>query len=218
MTLTDKRQRLVSVDLDFGSVASQAAAVLTTAVSNAVVGTPVLVSMPAELNAVASQGTLTMDTNPTDADTMTIDTKVYTFQDTLTDADGNIKIGATLADTKDNVIAAMTLGGTAGTDYATSMTVHPTVFPAAAWATNDLVLTAKVPGSAGDSIATTETFTPVGNVFDAATLGTTTAGADSSSLVCDGYVSAANTVTVRVVNVGAAAVDPVSGEFDLLVW
>lgn len=126
-----------------------------------------------------AQGTLTMDTNPTDGDTMTVDSKVYTFQDTLTDADGNVKIGATLADTKASLVAAFDLSGTAGTDYAASMTAHPTV-NIAAFVVNDAVLTAKAGGTAGNSLATTETFTAVTNVFDAATLGTTTAGTDGS--------------------------------------
>ncbi len=37
-------------------------------------------------------------------------------------------------------------------------------------------------GTAGNSIATTETFTSSNNVFDAATLGTTTAGVDAGEL------------------------------------
>lgn len=125
-----------------------------------------------------AQGTLTMDTNPTDTNTMTIGGKEYTFQGTLTDADGNIEIAGTLAGTKTNVINAINLTGTPGTGYAASMTLHPTVYASAAWVGNDLVLTAKTRGTAGNSIATTETFTAGTNVFDAATLGTTYAGLD----------------------------------------
>lgn len=43
---------------------------------------------------------------------------------------------------------------------------------------NDVILTARYTGVQGNAIATTETFTAGGNVFDAATLGTTTAGVD----------------------------------------
>ncbi len=76
----------------------------------------------------ASQGTLTLDTLPTDGDTMTVDTKTYTFQATLTDVNGNIFIvGANLAATQANLVAAFDLSGIAGTDYALSMTTHPTV-------------------------------------------------------------------------------------------
>lgn len=130
---------------------------------------------------VAAQGTLTMDTNPTNNDTMTVDTKTYTFQDTLTDVDGNVKIGATLAATQANIVAAFNLTGIAGTDYAASMTAHTTV-NMAAFAADNSVLTAKTKGTAGNSIATTETFTAVTNIFDAATLGTTTAGVNEVSV------------------------------------
>lgn len=217
-TLTHKRQRLETATLDFGSVGSQASAVLPVTIRNVQVGDAVFIGLPATLNAVASQGTLTLPTIPTDGDTMTIDTKVYTFQDTLTNVDGNIFTGGSLAQAKLNIVAALNLSGTPGTDYALAMTVHPTVFPAAAFVVNDLVLTAKVPGTAGDAIATTETFTPVGDVFDAATLGTTTAGLDASSVIVDGFVSAEHTVQVRAINAGAAAVDPVAGDFDVIVW
>lgn len=128
-------------------------------------GTPV--------NAVASQGTLTMDTQPTAGDTMTIGTKVYTFTaDGTAAADGEIDVGADLADAKTLVVAA--INGTDGIN-----TAH-TLVTAAAFATNDMVITAKTKGVAGDLIATTETFTAGTNVFDAATLGTTTAGVNGT--------------------------------------
>jgi len=46
-----------------------------------------------------------------------------------------------------------------------------------------MVFTANVKGTAGNALATTETFTAGGNVFDAATLGTTTAGVDQAATV-----------------------------------
>ncbi len=46
-----------------------------------------------------------------------------------------------------------------------------------------MVFTAVNQGTAGNSIDTTETFTPGSNVFDAATLGTTTAGVDEANVV-----------------------------------
>lgn len=125
-----------------------------------------------------AEGTLTLDTQPTDGDTFTVDDRTYTFEDTLTDVDGNINIGGSLAQAQLNLVAAFDLSGVAGTDYATSMTEHDTV-SIAAFATDDAVLTAKVGGTIGNSIVTTQTFTAGTNVFDAATLGTTTAGADT---------------------------------------
>lgn len=129
---------------------------------------------------VAAQGTLTIAVQPTDGDTVTIGGRTYTFETTLTDVDGNIQIGAAVTDTQNNLVAAFDLSGTAGTDYATSMTANTEV-TIGAFATNDAVITAVEKGAAGNSIATTETFTSGSNVFDAATLGTTTAGAGSTS-------------------------------------
>ncbi len=158
---------------------------------------------------VAAQGTLTMDTIPTDADTLTLDAKTYTFQTTLTDVDGNIAIGGSLAQAKLNLIAAVHLSGNAGTDYADSMTVHPTV-RAGTFIVDAAIFTAKTVGIAGNSIVTTETFTPVTNVFDAATLGTTTAGVDTVHGVNTGGVA------VRGRNVRVTVAD--SGGGNPVIW
>lgn len=125
----------------------------------------------------AAQGTLTMDTQPTDGDTVTVDTKTYTFQNTLTNVDGNVKIGASLTATQQNLVAAFSNTGEPGTDYAVATVTHPSV-EIDDFVTNNAVLTAYEAGVAGNSIVTTETFTAGTNVFDAATLGTTTAGVD----------------------------------------
>ena len=125
------------------------------------------------INGATSQGTLTIDTQPLADDTMTIGTKVYTFvTDETATADGEIDVGADLADAKVQIVAAIN-----GTDHNTASTV----VTAAAFATNDCVLTAIAGGVVGDSVATTETFDAVTNVFDAATLGTTTAGIDGTA-------------------------------------
>ena len=124
---------------------------------------------------VAAEGSLTMDTQPTDGDTYTLDAKTYTFQTTLTNVDGNVNIGGSLAQAQANLVAAIDLSGSAGTDYATLMTAHTTV-DVAAFATDIAVITAQTVGKAGNSIATTETFAAGTNIFDAGTLGTTTLG------------------------------------------
>jgi hypothetical protein len=145
---------------------------------------------------VAAAGTLTMDTQPSNTDTVTIDEKVYTWQTTLTDVDGNIEIGATLAISKTNLVNAITLGGTPGTGYAASMTLHPTV-TIAAFVGDDAVLTAKTAGAAGNAIETVETFTAGTNVFDAATLGTTVDGKDvTPGMGYVGVVTVASGATV----------------------
>lgn len=140
-----------------------------------------------ESDTTKSQGTLTVDTQPTNGDTMTIGSKVFTFVPNGTaNADGEISIGTDLATAQANIVAAIN-----GTD---SINTAHTLVSAAAFATNDSVITALVGGVAGDSIASTETFTAGTNVFDAATLGTTTAGVDCI---------AADAVTAIVVSVTA---------------
>lgn len=58
---------------------------------------------------VAATGILTLTGQPLDTETVTLDTKVYTFQTTLTDADGNVAIGSSASVSLDNLIAAITL-------------------------------------------------------------------------------------------------------------
>lgn len=125
------------------------------------------------VNGVASQGTLTVAVQPLSGDTMTIGDKVFTFvAEGTANADGEIGVGADLAGAKTNIVAAIN-----GSDGWNTASAYVT---AAAFATNDCVLTALIRGVAGDLIATTQTFDNVGNVFDAATLGTTTAGVDGT--------------------------------------
>ena len=64
---------------------------------------------------------------PLNTETITIDGKVYTYQDILTNVDGNVQIGTDAEESLDNLVAAITLTGVVGTDYATLMTIHPTV-------------------------------------------------------------------------------------------
>lgn len=68
-------------------------------------------------------------TDAVNTDTVSIDeksgsAKVYTFQDTLTDSDGNVHVGADVTASMNNLINAINLGAGAGTDYAASMTLH----------------------------------------------------------------------------------------------
>lgn len=123
-----------------------------------------------------AQGTLTIAEPVTDGDTFTIGDITYRLKTTIAQAN-DVAIGGSEAATKLNIVAAINLSGTPGTEYYAGTEENRKV-SAAAFATDDCVLTAKEGGVAGNSIATTETFTHVSNVFDAATLGTTTAGKD----------------------------------------
>lgn len=128
-------------------------------------GTPV--------SAVASAGTLTVGAQPTADDTMTVGTKVYTFVANGTaSSDGEIDIGTDLAGTQSNIVDA--INGDDGINTAN------TLVSCGDFATNDAVITALVKGVAGNSIATTETFTSASNEFDADTLGTTVAGVNGT--------------------------------------
>ena len=92
------------------------------------------------------------------ADTVTLDAKTYTFQTTLTNVDGNVHIGATARDSLLNLFNAVNLGAGAGTDYATAMTLHPTV-EALDNGGASIEIKAKTAGTGGNTIATTETST-----------------------------------------------------------
>jgi hypothetical protein len=130
-------------------------------------------------------GTLTLATQPTAGDTMTIGTKVYTFVALGTaPANGTIVLGTDLAATKLVVVKAIN----GSTD--TANTAHPLV-TASAFNVNVCTLTAIVGGADGD-VPTTETFTAVGNVFGAVTL---ESGSDCT---------AANAVTALVAAITAS--------------
>lgn len=100
---------------------------------------------------------LTLSANAGDTETVTIDSKVYTFQTTLTNTDGNVHIGATALDSLNNLRQAINLEPAgSGTSYAAATVVHPTA-RAVNGAGNTLVARAKAPGTGGNSLATTET-------------------------------------------------------------
>jgi hypothetical protein len=111
---------------------------------------------PSQLTAVAATGTLTATGNFSNGDTVTTGTKTYTFQTTLTNVNGNVLIGASASDSLDNLIAAINLGAGSGTLYAAATTAN-TFVSAAAGAGDTMDVTALTAGSAGNSIATTET-------------------------------------------------------------
>lgn len=121
------------------------------------------------VEATRAAGTLTVDTQPTALDTFTIGSKVFDFVASGANEEGEINVGADLPAAKVNIVAA--INGTDGWNAP-----HPEV-TAGAFGSDDVVITARLPGPAGDALETTETFTAGTNVFDATTLGGTTAGA-----------------------------------------
>lgn len=151
----------------------------------------------------ASEGTLTVDTQPTVGEEIVVGSTTYTFvADGDEDTAGEISVGTDLATAQANIVAAIN-----GTDGINSTNASASI---ASFATNDAVLTALIGGSAGDTITTTTTMAGGTNAFDDATLGTTTAGADCS---------AANAITAlvdAVTNSGTVAVSASDGEGDTI--
>ena len=82
---------------------------------------------PGGVGASVPAGTLTLTGQPAADQTVTVGSKIYLFQTTLTDVDGNVLIGASASDTIDNLIAALNLGVGAGSVYATSMSANTDV-------------------------------------------------------------------------------------------
>jgi len=102
----------------------------------------------------AGSGTLTLTGQPLNTETVTIGTKVYTFQTTLTNVDGNVLIGASASDSLDNLIAAINLDAGAGTLYAESTTAGANVI-AVAGAGDTMIIY----DEDSQALATTETLT-----------------------------------------------------------
>ena len=110
---------------------------------------------------VRATQTITLDDagEATDGETIVIGSKTYTFRATVGALDGSVHIGATVADTVANLIAAINLDATlgetgsgAGTDYGTAMTRNPDCYATAVAATGVITLYAHVPGSIGNHI------------------------------------------------------------------
>lgn len=154
--------------------------------------------------AVAAQGTLTLDTQPTDGDTMTIGAITYRFKTAPSQAE-DIFRGADLAACQASIIKTLNGTGEPGVDfYAGSTTPHTTVKCGESFAANVLTLTARAKGTAGDALATTETFTAGSNVFDDTTLGATTAGV--AALTVQSRVMSFGNVAAGAANVGSGTI------------
>lgn len=106
---------------------------------------------------VAATGTLTSNnTNVSDADTVTIGSKVYTFKTALTPTEGEVLIGGSADASLLNLIRAINHTGTYGTDYYVSV-ANAQVSAASSVTSHTFAVTALSTGTAGNSIATTET-------------------------------------------------------------
>jgi len=100
---------------------------------------------------------LTTTGNFSNGETVTIDTKTYTFVDPAApSSDGEVDIGGDADTSLSNLYAAITLGAGSGTAYAAATTAHPSCWASHPSASTDRVWSLDA-GTAGNSIATTTT-------------------------------------------------------------
>lgn len=118
-------------------------------------------------------------TNVSDGDTVTIGTQIYRFKTVMAQA-FDIQIGGSgNSDTSLlNLIAAINLTGTAGTNYFAGTTINPQVSAASALTSHGFAVTANANGLAGNAIATTKSSAVIS--WGSATL---TGGTDSAATI-----------------------------------
>jgi hypothetical protein len=102
------------------------------------------------------KSTLTFAAVAADGETVTIDSKVYTFKNPLVDAADNVFTGATATDSRDNLRKAINDEGVEGTNYGTGTAIHSTV-KAEDNSTDKLDAIGKTGGTADAGLGTTET-------------------------------------------------------------
>jgi hypothetical protein len=124
--------------------------------------------------AAKATATLTLSGNAVADETVTLAGKVYTWKATPTTVANEVKVGATPAESIDNLVAAITGAAGSGTLYGSATVAHTTVTAVRSSAT--MVVTALVKGTAANAYASTETMT--NGSFGAATL---TGGVDPTS-------------------------------------
>lgn len=106
-------------------------------------------------NGIAPSATLTFTGLPGDGQLCTIDGLNYTFQATLTDVPGNVKLGPTRDDCADNLKSAINLDAGAGVKYAASTVLHPTCSASNPTPTTVLI-SYKAGGTSGNGVAISE--------------------------------------------------------------
>lgn len=111
-----------------------------------------------EAELVAATGTLTFSGQPLDTETVTIGSVTYTFQTVLTAVANNVLIGADAGESIDNLRAAVNQEAGEGTIYGTGTVFNPDIF-GSILPGSLMLATARVAGTAGNSLATTETLT-----------------------------------------------------------
>lgn len=120
---------------------------------------------------IQASDVLTFLTQPADSTHVTLNDRVYQFQTTLTNVNGNVHIGATLADSVDNLIAAVNNAAGSGTKYAAATTANLSV-SAVLGAGTSIVFTALAVGTDGNDILAASTVAGSSFATDSFTGGT----------------------------------------------
>lgn len=107
---------------------------------------------------VRAAQTLTVTGNAVAAETVVCGGVTYTWRAAVGSTANEVLIGSTAAISLQNLKAAINLEAGAGTLYGSATVVNPQVGVTTVSATT-LVIKAKVPGTAGNALATTETMT-----------------------------------------------------------
>lgn len=162
-------------------------------------------------NGTKATGTLTGTLNFADSETVTINGKIYTFQTSLTNADGNVKIGADLTASLTNLFNAINrTAGVPGTDYAVATVAHTTVEAVSHNATT-LVVRSRRTGTAGNAYGTTESATNAS--WGGATL---SGGANATGLTLKQLRYNTESLNHTIENTVTAEVTPTRVETDLI--
>ncbi len=107
---------------------------------------------------IEASALMTFTGQPGNGDTVTVGIRVFTYQTVLTEADGNVLIGASIGASRKNLAHAITLASGAGTLYASAMTLHASV-TASIGAVSTIFMTSKKGGTQGNSIVTSTNIT-----------------------------------------------------------
>ena len=151
---------------------------------------------------VLSAGTLTFALDAGDGDTVTMASKVYTFQLSLTDVDGNVLIDGVAGNTIDNLIAAINLGAGAGAKYATSTTANVAPTSAAAGAGDTMTMYAET------AIATTDDNASMSWGGANAVLGT-----GAKTVIIRGLVGWGTTESAETLNMTGVTASPTTNSY-----
>jgi len=148
---------------------------------------------------VAGTGTLSLNSQVSNNDTVTTGTHTYTFKTVLTPLADEVLIGALATDSLDNLISAINNapgGAGSGTLWAAATTANGFV-TAVAGAGDTMDVTAIIPGTQGNLIATTDTLTDVASVWTNGAL--LTGGAGDVEILLIGELPTQTTAAIGAV-------------------